>query len=92
MSEDSETYYALRLGIGSAARPGPSGAAPPAWPAITSAAVAVCGIVLLLTERDQHDYEKYTRASALNVLGVLSLIVFVVAFPIVGLEPATLAP
>ena len=74
----------IRLGVGDPQDPGPG-----LWPVLTSGAVIACAIVLLLTERSEDDYEKYTRGAATNMLGILSLVVYVLLFQFAGFEVAT---
>lgn len=75
----------VRLGVGDPQDPGPG-----LWPVLTSGAVIACAIVLLLTERTEADYEKYTRGALTNMLGIASLVVYVVLFQLAGFEVATL--
>lgn len=78
-------FYAFRLGVG---RPSDPGAG--LWPLLVSAAIVVCAVILLVTEKDERDYEKYTRGAFKNLLGVMSLVLFVVLLQNAGLEIATL--
>lgn len=75
----------VRLGVGDPQDPGPG-----LWPVLTSGAVILCAVVLLLTERTEADYEKYTRGALVNMMGVVSLIAYVLLFQFVGMELATL--
>ncbi len=75
----------LRLGVGTPQDPGPG-----LWPLLTSAGVLACAVVLLLRERTEADYEKYTRGAALNMLGVASLVVYVLLLQAIGFEVSTL--
>ena len=75
----------VRLGVGDPKDPGPG-----LWPVVTSAAVVLCAIVLLLTEHSEDDYEKYTRGALTNTYGIASLVVYVLLFQFVGVEVATL--
>lgn len=78
-------FAAVRLGVGQPSDPGAG-----MWPLIVSLAIIVCALILLATERDERDYEKYTRGAFKNLLGVLSLLLFVVLLQNAGLEIATL--
>lgn len=78
--------YAVGLGVGDPRDPGPG-----LWPAMTSAAIVVCAILLLLRERDERDYEKYSRGALMNIFGVVSLVVYVLLLQYTGVEIATLA-
>lgn len=75
---------ALRFGVGDPRDPGPG-----MWPLMMSVGLVVGAIVLLVVERDQRDYEKYTRGALLNLYGVLSLVAYVLVFKYVGFELAT---
>lgn len=77
---------AVRYGVGGARDPGPG-----RWPLMMSVALILGGLVLLALERDQRDYEKYTRGAVLNLYGVLSLVAYVLVFKYVGFELATAA-
>jgi putative tricarboxylic transport membrane protein len=76
----------VRFGVGGARDPGPG-----MWPLMMSLALIVGALVLLVLERDQRDYEKYTRGAVLNLYGVLSLVAYVLLFKSVGFEIATAA-
>jgi putative tricarboxylic transport membrane protein len=75
----------LTLRFGSPQDPGPG-----LWPVVISVAIIVLSVVLLVTEREEHDYEKFTRGALLNLLGVVSLVAYVVMFQLIGFEIATL--
>jgi putative tricarboxylic transport membrane protein len=74
----------LRFGVGDPRDPGPG-----MWPLMMSVALIVGSLVLLAFERDEHDYEKYTRGAVLNLYGVLSLVAYVLIFSNLGFELAT---
>jgi putative tricarboxylic transport membrane protein len=76
----------VRYGVGGARDPGPG-----MWPLMMSVALILGALVLLAFERDQRDYEKYTRGAVLNLYGVLSLVAYVFVFKYVGFELATAA-
>ena len=75
----------VQMGVGGPRDPGAG-----LWPMVTSLAIIICAIILLVTERDESDYEKYTRGAAKNLLGVLSLVLFVILLQNAGVEIATL--
>lgn len=74
----------LRLGVGDPRDPGPG-----LWPLLASLAIVACAVTLLMTERGQHDYEKYTRGAMLNMLGIASLVAYALLMPAVGFEVVT---
>lgn len=78
--------HAFRFGVGDPRDPGPG-----MWPLMMSVCLIVGALVLLVFERDQRDYEKYTRGAVLNLYGVLSLVAYVLIFKNVGFELATAA-
>lgn len=71
----------LGLGLGSAERP-----AAGTWPLIVSAAMAVLGVVLVVTARDAGAAERFTRTSWRVVLGLASMIGLVVVIGTIGFE------
>lgn len=76
----------LSLGAGSAGNPG-SGT----WPLIISLVTVVLGLALLLTARRASDAERFTSASWLVLMGVITMVVFVALISIIGFEiPAAL--
>ncbi len=77
--------YALRLGIGGPRDPGAG-----LWPLLTGIAIVASALVLLFRERDQSDYEKYTRGALHNMVGIASLALYVVLLPLIGVEIVTL--
>ena len=75
----------VRMGIGDPRDPGAG-----LWPLLTALAIVAFAIALLIKERDEHDYERFTRGALFNMLGVLSLVAYVLVFRLIGFEVATL--
>jgi hypothetical protein len=74
--------YALSLGVGSPAQPGPG-----LWPIVISVVLVVCSVVLLVFGRGGgEDYEEFTSGARVIAMGVVSLGVFVLLFQRVGFE------
>ena len=74
------------LGAGSAGKPG-SGT----WPLLVSITLIVLGLALLPAVRRTADAERFTRPSRLVVVGIATMVVFVVLIPVIGFEiPAAL--
>ena len=74
------------LGAGSAGTPGPG-----TWPLLISVTLVVLGLALLLTARGTADAERFSRPSWLVLVGVVTMVVFVVLLPVIGFEiPAAL--
>src|SRR3954452_263362 len=74
------------LGIGTASKPGAG-----TWPTIVSVVTIVLGVGLLLVARRTHDGERFATASLLVLVGLATMVVFVVLLPIIGFEiPAAL--
>jgi hypothetical protein len=71
----------LSLGAGSAGKPG-SGT----WPMLISLAMVVLGLALLPVARTTADAERFTRPSRLVLVGIATMVVFVVLIPIIGFE------
>ena len=72
--------YALKsFPLGGLSNPGPA-----LWPVMTGAVLALTATVLLVTERDNDDYEPLTKKSVLVALGAGSTAVFIVLFEQVG--------
>jgi putative tricarboxylic transport membrane protein len=76
---------AWRMRMGEPRDPGPG-----MWPAIISVAIIALSVVLLVRERDERDYERFSRGAWFNLLGVASLVAYVLLFRLVGFEVATL--
>ena len=74
------------LGVGTAGSPGPG-----TWPLLISATLVVLGLALLPAARRTADAERFSRPSWLVLVGVATMIVFVVLLPVIGFEiPAAL--
>jgi hypothetical protein len=73
---------------------GPGTAAGPAagtWPLLVSIATVLLGIGLLVLARREHDGERFTRVSLLVLVGLATMVLFVVLLPVIGFEiPAAL--
>ena len=77
---------AAALGLGAAAAPGPG-----TWPMLVAVATVLAGVALLATARRTHDSERFTRSSLLVLVGLATMVVFVVLLPVIGFEiPAAL--
>jgi hypothetical protein len=71
----------LALGLGRLTHPGPG-----LWPFVISVVVTVLAVALALVGRHGTDTEKFTRASVLTAVAVLSLVVFAALLPVIGFE------
>ncbi|GAA1573086.1 tripartite tricarboxylate transporter TctB family protein [Kribbella hippodromi] len=71
----------LALGLGQLTQPGPG-----LWPFVVSVVVTVLSVVLALTGRHGTDTEKFSRASVLTAVAVVSLVLFAVLLPVIGFE------
>ena len=73
---------------------GPGTAAGPAagtWPLLVSIATVLLGIGLLVLARRERDGERFTRVSLLVLVGLATMVLFVVLLPVIGFEiPAAL--
>ncbi|MGR6964533.1 tripartite tricarboxylate transporter TctB family protein [Geodermatophilus sp. URMC 61] len=77
---------AAGLGLGAAAAPGPG-----TWPMLVAVVTVLIGVALLATARRAHDSERFTRTSLLVLVGLATMVVFVVLLPVIGFEiPAAL--
>lgn len=77
---------ALSLGAGSAGKPG-SGT----WPVLISLTLIVLGLALLPSVRRTSDAERFTQPSWMVLVGIATMVVFVVLISIIGFEiPAAL--
>ena len=74
------------LGLGAAAAPGPG-----TWPMLVAVVTVVIGVALLATARSTRDSERFTRSSLLVLVGLATMVAFVVLLPVIGFEiPAAL--
>lgn len=71
----------LKLGLGQLTQPGPG-----LWPFVVSVVITVLSVVLALTGRHGTDTEKFSRASVLTAIAVLTLILLAFALPLIGFE------
>ncbi|WP_210439073.1 tripartite tricarboxylate transporter TctB family protein [Nocardioides xinjiangensis] len=68
-------------GLGSLARPGPG-----LWPMVVSVVVVVLSLALLLVGRGLTDSERFSRASALPLVGVATFVALGLLIPTLGFE------
>lgn len=74
------------LGLGAAATP-----AAGTWPMLVAVTTVVLGVALVATARRLRDAERFTRTSLLVLVGLATMVVFVVLLPVIGFEiPAAL--
>jgi hypothetical protein len=71
----------LGLGLGRLTAPGPG-----LWPFVVSVVITTLSVVLALTGRQGTDTEKFSRASVMTALAVLTLVLLGVALPLIGFE------
>ena len=71
----------LKLGLGQLTQPGPG-----LWPFVDSVVIPVLSVVLALTGRQGTDTEKFSRASVLTAIAVLTLVLLAFALPRIGFE------
>ena len=77
---------AAGLGLGAAAAPG-SGT----WPMLVAVVTVLIGVALVATARRAHESERFTRSSLLVLVGLATMVLFVVLLPDIGFEiPAAL--
>jgi putative tricarboxylic transport membrane protein len=77
---------AAGLGLGTAAQPG-SGT----WPMLVAVVTVLIGVALVAVARRAHDSERFTRSSLLVLVGLATMVLFVVLLPVIGFEiPAAL--
>ncbi len=76
---------AVNYGLGTFQRPGPG-----MWPLLVAIAVGICGIVLLITERDGSDYEALTKRSWIVILGFGIMAAYIVGFTYIGMTITSL--
>ena len=74
------------LGVGSAERP-----AAGTWPLLVAVVTVVIGAGMVVAARRTTDAERFTRASLLVLVGLATMVLFVVLLPVIGFEiPALL--
>jgi putative tricarboxylic transport membrane protein len=74
------------LGLGTAAGP-----AAGTWPLLVAIVTVLIGLGLLAAVRHTHDAERFTGASLLVLVGLATMVLFVVLLPVIGFEiPAAL--
>jgi putative tricarboxylic transport membrane protein len=71
----------LKLGLGELTAPGPG-----LWPFALSALVAVLSGVLVLTGRHHTDTEKFSGASVMTAIAIVTLVLMAVLLPVIGFE------
>lgn len=71
--------YSYDLSLGGLTNPGPG-----LWPFLIGLVIVLCSVVLLTTEHDSSDYERFSARSRFTGIGFLSLGVFVLLFARVG--------
>jgi Tripartite tricarboxylate transporter TctB family len=71
----------MSLGAGTTHKPG-SGT----WPLVISLVLVLLGIALLFTARTTHDAERFAQPSWLVLIGIATMIVFVVLISVIGFE------
>jgi putative tricarboxylic transport membrane protein len=67
--------YSYTLSLGSLSNP-----APGLWPFVISGVIVGCSIMLLITERDGRDHERFTSGVRRIIFGVISLSIFIMLF------------
>lgn len=73
-------------GLGSLSTPGPG-----LWPFAVSVGITILGAGLLLVGRDLQDSERFTRASMLPVIGVITFVLLAWLMPLIGFEIPSVA-
>jgi putative tricarboxylic transport membrane protein len=71
----------LGLGLGRLTGPGPG-----LWPLVVSVVITTLSVVLALTGRHGTDTERFSRASVMTAVAVLTLVLLGVALPLIGFE------
>jgi hypothetical protein len=71
----------LGLGLGQLTAPGPG-----LWPFVVSVVITTLSVVLALTGRQGTDTERFSRASVMTALAVLTLVLLGIALPLIGFE------
>jgi putative tricarboxylic transport membrane protein len=78
--------YSYSLSLGRITNPGPG-----LWPFVVSAVIVLASLVLLVTERDGSEYERFTSRTWLVAAGVVSTALFIFLFQWFGfMAPAFL--
>ncbi|TCO44522.1 tripartite tricarboxylate transporter TctB family protein [Kribbella antiqua] len=71
----------LGLGLGRLTAPGPG-----LWPFVVSVVITTLSVVLALTGRRGTDTEKFSRASVMTAIAVLTLVLLALLLPLIGFE------
>jgi putative tricarboxylic transport membrane protein len=71
----------LGLGLGQLTAPGPG-----LWPFVVSVVITTLSVVLALTGRRGTDTEKFSRASVMTAIAVLTLVLLAFLLPLIGFE------
>ena len=71
----------LGLGLGRLTAPGPG-----LWPFVVSVVITTLSVVLALTGRRGTDTEKFSRASVMTAIAVLTLVLLAFLLPLIGFE------
>ena len=71
----------LKLGLGQLTQPGPG-----LWPFVVSVVITILSVVLALTGRRGTDTEKFSRASVMTAIAVLTLVLLAFLLPLIGFE------
>lgn len=72
-------YSYFLLPLGRLTNPGPG-----LWPFIVSAFIVLASLILLVTDRDREDYERFTARTRYVGLGIVSIGLFIVLFKQIG--------
>ena len=71
--------FSYSLSLGQLMKPGPG-----LWPFLSAAVMVICSCILLVRNRDSQDIEEFTPRFRKIVYGMVSLVVFVVLFSVIG--------
>ncbi|MEV1172095.1 tripartite tricarboxylate transporter TctB family protein [Nonomuraea sp. NPDC049784] len=71
----------LALGLGRLTQPGPG-----LWPFAISVVIVVLSATLIVTGRGLEDTERFSKASLLTGIGLVTLILLAVLLPVIGFE------
>ncbi|MFC4007341.1 tripartite tricarboxylate transporter TctB family protein [Nonomuraea purpurea] len=69
------------LGLGRLTQPGPG-----LWPFVISVVIVVLSAVLVVTGRKLEDTERFSKASLLTAVGLVTLVLLAVLLPLIGFE------